>query len=311
MESIVKVGHLSHRYTVDWAIQDINFEVNRKGILGLLGSNGAGKSTTMNIICGVLNQTDGTVYINGIDTRKNPVEAKKNIGFLPQKPPLYSDHTVDEYLEFCAELRLMEPKKIKQAVEMAKERCGIAHFSKRLIRNLSGGYQQRLGIAQAIIHSPKFVVLDEPTNGLDPNQIVEVRHLIKEIAEERSVLLSTHILSEVQATCEQIKMIELGQLVFSGTLDQFDNYIQPNTIMVTLANPPAEASLICEGVSNVERVTDHRFRLRYDGCRETARRVAEQSVNRGWGLEELVVEKSSMDEVFAKLSGKANGEGKR
>jgi len=160
MESIVKVEHLSHRYTVDWAIQDINFEVNRKGILGLLGSNGAGKSTTMNIICGVLNQTDGTVYINGIDTRKNPVEAKKNIGFLPQKPPLYSDHTVDEYLEFCAELRLMEPKKIKQAVEMAKERCGIAHFSKRLIRNLSGGYQQRLGIAQAIIHSPKFVVLE-------------------------------------------------------------------------------------------------------------------------------------------------------
>ena len=311
MESIVKVEHLSHRYTVDWAIQDINFEVNRKGILGLLGSNGAGKSTTMNIICGVLNQTDGTVYINGIDTRKNPVEAKKNIGFLPQKPPLYSDHTVDEYLEFCAELRLMEPKKIKQAVEMAKERCGIAHFSKRLIRNLSGGYQQRLGIAQAIIHSPKFVVLDEPTNGLDPNQIVEVRHLIKEIAEERSVLLSTHILSEVQATCEEIKMIEQGQLVFSGTLDQFDNYIQPNTIMVTLANPPAEGSLVWEGVSNVERVTDHRFRLRYDGCRETARRVAEQSVNRGWGLEELVVEKSSMDEVFAKLSGKANGEGKR
>ena len=140
---------------------------------------------------------------------------------------------------------------------------------------------------------------------------MEVRHLIKEIAEERSVLLSTHILSEVQATCEEIKMIEQGQLVFSGTLDQFDNYIQPNTIMVTLANPPAEGSLVWEGVSNVERVTDHRFRLRYDGCRETARRVAEQSVNRGWGLEELVVEKSSMDEVFAKLSGKANGEGKR
>ena len=125
------------------------------------------------------------------------------------------------------------------------------------------------------------------------------------------MLLSTHILSEVQATCEEIKMIEQGQLVFSGTLDQFDNYIQPNTIMATLANPPAEGSLVWEGVSNVERVTDHRFRLRYDGCRETARRVAEQSVNRCWGLEELVVEKSSMDEVFAKLSGKANDEGKR
>ena len=310
-ESIVKVEHLSHRYSIQWAIRDINIEITRNGIYGLLGSNGAGKSTTMNIICGVLKQTEGEVYIKGINLRENPVEAKKHLGFLPQKPPLHMDLTVEEYLVHCANMRLIPAHEVQGAVKDVMGRCGISHFSRRLIRNLSGGYQQRLGIAQAIIHNPDFVVLDEPTNGLDPNQIVEVRHLIKEIAEERSVLLSTHILSEVQATCEEIKMIEQGQLVFSGTLDQFDNYIQPNTIMVTLANPPAEASLIWEGVSNVERVTDHRFRLRYDGCRETARRVAEQSVNRGWGLEELVVEKSSMDEVFAKLSGKTNGEGKR
>ena len=297
-KSVVRVENLSHRYNVQWAIRDINFEIDQRGVVGLLGSNGAGKSTTMNIICGVLKQTQGEVYIAGINFRENPVEAKKNIGFLPQKPPLYMDFTVDEYLTYCADLRMVDKMDVKKAVDEAKARCGISHFSSRLVRNLSGGYQQRVGIAQAIVHNPKFVVLDEPTNGLDPNQIVEVRHLIKEIAEE-------------QATCEEIKMIEQGQLVFSGTLDQFDNYIQPNTIMVTLANPPAEASLIWEGVSNVERVTDHRFRLRYDGCRETARRVAEQSVNRGWGLEELVVEKSSMDEVFAKLSGKANGEGKR
>jgi len=310
-KSVVRVENLSHRYNVQWAIRDINFEIDQRGVVGLLGSNGAGKSTTMNIICGVLKQTQGEVYIDGINFRENPVEAKRSIGFLPQKPPLYMDFTVDEYLTYCADLRMVDKRDVKKAVDEAKARCGITHFSSRLVRNLSGGYQQRVGIAQAIVHNPKFVVLDEPTNGLDPNQIVEVRHLIKEIAEERSVLLSTHILSEVQATCEEIKMIEQGQLVFSGTLDQFDNYIQPNTIMVTLANPPAEGSLVWEGVSNVERVTDHRFRLRYDGCRETARRVAEQSVNRGWGLEELVVEKSSMDEVFAKLSGKANDEGKR
>lgn len=310
-KSVVRVENLSHRYNVQWAIRDINFEIDQRGVVGLLGSNGAGKSTTMNIICGVLKQTQGEVYIDGINFRENPVEAKRNIGFLPQKPPLYMDFTVDEYLTYCADLRMVDKRDVNKAVDEAKARCGITHFSCRLVRNLSGGYQQRVGIAQAIVHNPKFVVLDEPTNGLDPNQIVEVRHLIKEIAEERSVLLSTHILSEVQATCEEIKMIEQGQLVFSGTLDQFDNYIQPNTIMVTLANPPVEGSLVWEGVSNVERVTDHRFRLRYDGCRETARRVAEQSVNRGWGLEELVVEKSSMDEVFAKLSGKANDEGKR
>ena len=308
---IVKVEHLYHRYATQWAVEDICFEIDHSGVVGLLGSNGAGKSTTMNIICGVLKQTQGEVYVNGVNTLQDPIQARKQIGFLPQKAPLYPDLTVDEYLRFCAEMRLMEPKRIRKAVDEAEELCGVTHFKSRLLRNLSGGYQQRVGIAQAILHNPKFVVLDEPTNGLDPNQIVEGRHLIKEIAEERSVLLSTHILSEVQATCEEIKMIEQGQLVFSGTLDQFDNYIQPNTIMVTLANPPAEGSLVWEGVSNVERVTDHRFRLRYDGCRETARRVAEQSVNRGWGLEELVVEKSSMDEVFAKLSGKANGEGKR
>ena len=305
MESIVKVEHLSHRYTVDWAIQDINFEVNRKGILGLLGSNGAGKSTTMNIICGVLNQTDGTVYINGIDTRKNSVEAKKNIGFLPQKPPLYSDHTVDEFLTFAAEMRLVDPKKIKQAVEMAKERCGIAHFSKRLIRNLSGGYQQRLGIAQAIVHSPKFVVLDEPTNGLDPNQIVEIRHLIKEIAEERTVILSTHILPEVQATCDYIRMIEEGQVVFSGTVDEFDNYIVPNTLFVSLiAAPPAEVIREIPGVVAVDELGGSKFRIQFSDALEATERLVEASVTKGWRLVEIRQEKSSLDEIFAELSKK-------
>ena len=226
-KSVVRVENLSHRYNVQWAIRDINFEIDQRGVVGLLGSNGAGKSTTMNIICGVLKQTQGEVYVEGINFRENPVEAKRNIGFLPQKPPLYMDFTVDEYLTYCADLRMVDKRDVNKAVDEAKARCGITHFSCRLVRNLSGGYQQRVGIAQAIVHNPKFVVLDEPTNGLDPNQIVEVRHLIKEIAEERSVLLSTHILSEVQATCEEIKMIEQGQLVFSGTLDQFDNYIQP------------------------------------------------------------------------------------
>jgi ABC-2 type transport system ATP-binding protein len=209
-ESVVKVEHLSHRYSTQWAIRDINFEIKQRGVVGLLGSNGAGKSTTMNIICGVLNQTEGEVYINGISLKENPVEAKRYIGFLPQRPPLYGDLNVDEYLTYCANLRLMDKGSVKQAVEDAKRRCGISHFSHRLIRNLSGGYQQRVGIAQAIVHNPKFVVLDEPTNGLDPNQIVEIRELVKEIAQDHSVLLSTHILSEVQATCEYIRMIEHG-----------------------------------------------------------------------------------------------------
>ena len=301
---------MSHRYSVQWAIRDIDFEINQRGILGLLGSNGAGKSTTMNIICGVLKQTEGNVYINGINLRENPVEAKKNVGFLPQKAPLHLDFTVDEYLTYCAELHMVDKTRIKAAVDEAKERCGITHFSKRVLRNLSGGYQQRVGIAQAIVHNPKFVVLDEPTNGLDPNQIVEVRHLIKEIAEERSVLLSTHILSEVQATCREIKMIENGQMIFSGTIEQFDNYIQPNTLLLELDTPPMECDLMLPGISKVETLSERRFRLRYDGDQDTAKRVAEQCVTRGWGLIELVIEKSSLDAVFAQLSKNA-ARGKR
>lgn len=164
-ESIVKVEHLSHRYSVQWAIRDINFEITKNGIYGLLGSNGAGKSTTMNIMCGVLKQTEGDVYIKGISISKNPVEAKRHIGFLPQVPPLHPDLTVEEYLEYCAELRHIPDREVKKAIKEVMGRCGISHFAKRVIHNLSGGYQQRVGIAQAIIHNPELVIFDEPTNG--------------------------------------------------------------------------------------------------------------------------------------------------
>ena len=302
---MIEVKNLVKKYGNHTAINHLSFRMEKGKIYGFLGPNGAGKSTTMNIICGVLNQTDGTVYINGIDTRKNPVEAKKNIGFLPQKPPLYSDHTVDEYLEFCAELRLMEPKKIKQAVEMAKERCGIAHFSKRLIRNLSGGYQQRLGIAQAIIHSPKFVVLDEPTNGLDPNQILEIRKLIKEIAVDHAVLLSTHILSEVQAMCDDIKMIEHGHLVFSGTLEEFDNYVKPDTFIVKLDNPPADEDILAiPGVTRLKHLDRNTLRVQFDKRDDITEVVADTCVRHGWGLSEITLERISLEEIFAQLSGK-------
>ena len=305
-EPIVRVEHLSHRYSVQWAISDINFEINQKGILRLLGSNGAGKSTTMNIICGVLNQTEGTVYINGIDTRKQPVEAKKYIGFLPQKPPLYTDHNVSEYLTYCAHLRLMDDREVKAAVVSAMKRCGIAHFSKRLVKNLSGGYQQRLGIAQAIVHNPKLVVLDEPTNGLDPNQILEIRDLIREIAQDHAVLLSTHILSEVEAICQNIKMIEHGNLIFSGTLDEFHDSVKSNTCIVKLENAPAEGELgNIPGVIKVKKLDEHSFRLQFEQeGEEVAKRVAEICVNRGWRLSEMQMEKVSMDEIFAQLSGK-------
>lgn len=302
---VVKVEHLSHKYTSQWAIKDINFEINERGVVGLLGSNGAGKSTTMNIICGVLNQTEGDVFINGIDLRKNPVEAKKHIGFLPQKPPLHPDLTVDEYLVHCAVLRRMPSSEIRKAVDYAKERCAISHFSNRLIKNLSGGYQQRVGIAQAIVHNPEFVVMDEPTNGLDPNQILEIRSLIKEIATDHAVLLSTHILSEVQATCKEIRMIEHGNMVFSGTMEEFDNYLVPNSLNVTLGNPPSMEELAkIPNVLNIDQTGPGMFRIRFTGDDSISEKIVTESVKGDWRLREITMERCSLDVIFAQLSGK-------
>lgn len=304
--SIVKVSHLSHRYSVQWAIRDIDFEITGHGVVGLLGSNGAGKSTTMNIICGVLNQTEGEVFIDGINLRENPVEAKKYIGFLPQQPPLYTDLTVEEYLRHAAFLRLMPADQVDHAVDRALERCAITRFRDRLIKNLSGGYQQRVGIAQAIVHNPCFVVLDEPTNGLDPNQIVDIRNLIREIAVDHAVLLSTHILSEVQAICDDIKMIENGRLVFSGSMEDFDNYVAPESFIIELENAPGKALLetLCEnnGVEELEGTGRYRIFLKEDTA-ITEKYIEASRVN-GWELKELVVERCSLDEIFAQLSGK-------
>ena len=302
-QSIVQIEHLSHKYSSSWAIRDINIEISQSGIVGLLGSNGAGKSTTMNILCGCLNQTEGNVYVGGIDMRKEPEAAKKLIGFLPQNPPLYMDLTVDEYLIYCANLRKMDKAVLRPALEDAKERCGIAHFSTRLIRNLSGGYRQRVGIAQAIIHRPKLVVLDEPTNGLDPNQIIEVRALIKEIATDRAVIFSSHILSEIQVLCKEIKMIESGRIVFSDTMDAFNNYVEPHSVLMRMENPPSQAELMqIPGATKVDFLTERQIRLYFSGDPSITARIIEDSVRNGWDLREIGLDKSSLDEIFAQLS---------
>jgi ABC-2 type transport system ATP-binding protein len=302
-EPILKIEHLSHKYSTNWAIRDINMEIERHGIVGLLGSNGAGKSTTMNIVCGVLNQTEGNVWINGINIRENPELAKTQIGFLPQTPPLYTDLTVDEYLIYTAELRRMEKAQIKPALEEAKERCGISHFSNRLIKNLSGGYRQRVGIAQAIIHKPKLVIMDEPTNGLDPNQITEVRALIKEIAIDRAVIFSSHVLSEVQVLCKDIKMIDEGKIVFSDTMDAFNNYVEPHSVLMTMENPPSTAMLLqIPGVNKVDFLTERQIRLFFTGDSGIAERLIETSVHSGWRLTEISLDKTALDEIFKQLS---------
>ena len=302
---IVRVEHLSHRYSIQWAVRDVSFEIPRHGIYGLLGANGAGKSTVMNIMCGVLKQTEGDVIIAGVNTKRDTIAAKKHIGFLPQKPPLYQDLTVEEYLTHAADLRWVTPREMKKAVEEVMERCAITHFRKRLLKNLSGGYQQRVGIAQAIVHKPDLVVFDEPTNGLDPNQIVEIRHLIKSIAEERTVILSTHILPEVQAACDHILMMDHGKMVFSGTVDEFDNYIVPNTIYVRFANAPSSGVLKgVEGVNDVEDLGGQKFRVRFTDAQEVTERLVDLSTEHHWRLQEIRQEKNSLDTIFAKLMEK-------
>jgi ABC-2 type transport system ATP-binding protein len=199
----------------------------------------------------------------------------------------------------------MDKSAIREAVDKAKTRCGIMHFSDRLIRNLSGGYQQRVGIAQAIVHNPKFVVLDEPTNGLDPNQILEIRELIKEIATDHSVLLSTHILSEVQATCGYIRMIEHGNVVFTGTMEEFNNYVKPDSFIVYADNLPSSETLTAiQGINSIEDLGAKKYRIHFEGGRETMQRLIEESVKNNWGLSEITLDKSSLEEVFAQLSGK-------
>ena len=306
-ESVVKVENLSHRYSVQWAVNNINFELVKNGIYGLLGANGAGKSTIMNIICGVLKQTQGEVYINGVSMSKDPVKAKKNIGFLPQKPPLLNDLTIEEYLIHSANMRLMDEREIPSAVEEVLEKCSIKHFRKRLIKNLSGGYQQRVGIAQAIIHKPSFVVMDEPTNGLDPNQILEVRNLIKEIAEERTVVLSTHILQEVQALCDEVWMINEGDIVFSGSIDEFDSYLSPSRLLVSMLAPPSiETLLAIPGVLEVDSLSDQKFRIEFSDAQDCIEHLVEASVIGKWRLVEIGLEKISLDNVFAELSKNKN-----
>lgn len=305
---ILRVNGLSHRYSSAWAIRDIDMEIEEKGIVGLLGSNGAGKSTTMNIICGVLTQTEGDVFIHGVNLREQPEIAKQYIGFLPQSPPLYTDLTVDEYLIHCAILRSIKRKDLEDAVALAKQRCGLEHVSKRLIRNLSGGYKQRVGIAQAIIHQPKLVILDEPTNGLDPNQILEVRSLIKEIATSHAVILSTHILSEVQYLCKEIKMIENGRIVFSDSMEAFDNYTAPNSLLAVLQESPSESDLLAiEGVVSVEFLSGTQVRIHFNGDVSTSERIVLASVHKGWKLREISLEKNSLTETFALLSKNAGG----
>ena len=216
-KTLISINGLTKFYGPKKAIEDVSFDVHQAEILGLLGPNGAGKSTTMQIICGVIAANNGSVNIAGHDIIDAPKQAKQNIGFLPEQLPLYSDLTVDEYLFYSAKLRGIKKQNINDLIISCKKRCGLENTGKRLIQNLSKGYKQRVGIAQAIIHMPSIIILDEPTSGLDPKQILEIRELMRELSKVHSIIISTHILSEVEAICDRVLIINEGNIV----LDQY------------------------------------------------------------------------------------------
>ena len=214
---LISVHDLSRFYGQERAIENVSFDLFHGEILGLLGPNGAGKSTTMQIICGVIAANNGSVNIADYDIQDAPQQAKQNIGFLPEQLPLYNDLTVDEYLFYTAKLRGIKKVNLSGKVTSCKRRCGLETSGKRLIQNLSKGYKQRVGIAQAIVHTPAVIILDEPTSGLDPKQILEIRKLMLELSKDHSIMLSTHILSEVEAICDRVLIINNGSIV----LDQY------------------------------------------------------------------------------------------
>jgi len=231
---VIEVKHLVKKYGNHVAVNDLSFSVERGEILGFLGPNGAGKSTTMNMITGYISATEGTVVINGHDIFDEPEEAKKSIGYLPELPPLYLEMTVKEYLSFAADLKKVPKREKKDQIAYVMKKTGIVDVQGRLIKHLSKGYRQRVGLAQAIIGHPDLIILDEPTVGLDPMQIVEIRGLIKELSKEHAVILSSHILAEISAVCDKVLIINQGKLIVSDTPDNLSKRMKESNAIELL-----------------------------------------------------------------------------
>jgi len=299
---LVHAVNLYRYYSRTCAVNNVSFDLARGDVLGFLGPNGAGKSTTMQMLTGNLAPSAGEIDILGIDLLDAPKRAKREIGYLPEQPPVYRELTVDEYLDYCAKLNRIERNRQQAAIDTAKERCGLTEVGRRLIGNLSKGYQQRVGIAQAIIHTPAVVILDEPTVGLDPLQIREIRALIRELGKEHGIILSTHILPEVQATCNRVQIINRGSLVFSEAIAGLDSRRHATSLIARFNTTPDIAALQrLPGVTRVDYLDEDRVRIHHGGD-DPSEALVEQSVSAGWRLAELAPERSTLEQIFIELT---------
>lgn len=302
-EVLVSVERVWRRYGELVAVRDLNFELRRGEVLGFLGPNGAGKSSSMQMLAGSLAPSAGRIRIQGVDLLDEPDHAKTFLGYLPEQPPVYPELSVREYLHFCARLHRIARASVVAAIDRALQRCGLMEVADRLIANLSKGYQQRVGIAQAIIHDPAVVILDEPTVGLDPIQIREIRNLIRELGRDHSVILSTHILPEVQMLCSRVLIIDRGRVVFSDSMQSLDaGMVADSLVLGALRLPDEKLLLNLPGVTCVELLGGNRARLRYTADAEFPARLSIAAVDGDWGLLELTPERKTLEQVFVEFT---------
>ena len=299
--SLIIANNLVRYYGDHRAVDNLSFTLKAGDILGFLGPNGAGKSTTMKMLSGNLAPNQGEINIQGIDLLDSPKQAKAKIGYLPEHPPLYKDMTVDEYLGYCARLHRMERRSIPGAIEQVKARCGLMGSGRRLIANLSKGYQQRVGIAQAIIHSPEIIILDEPTVGLDPNQIREIRDLISSLGVDHGIILCSHILPEVEAVCNRVQIINQGKIVYQADMKDLSMGNSQGLHEITLLHPPTKEELyeVAE-INKVEQINSNSFIVHTTN--KTAEDIVHASVANNWGLIKLLPHENTLEHIFVKYT---------
>ena len=307
---MIEVQHLSKRYGPVTAVNDVSFRVERGEILGFLGPNGAGKTTTMRILTGYMPATAGKAVVAGFDVFDQPIEAKKRTGYLPETPPLYPDMTVAEYLTFVAKIKGVPSADRRLRVKRMMDRTHVAEMANRQCSKLSKGYRQRVGLAQALIHNPDVLILDEPTAGLDPKQIIETRQLIKELAGDHTIVLSTHILPEVSQTCQRVVIINKGHVVAVDTPDNLTSRLRGSeTMYVQVDTAGADIATSLGRVAGVTRVVeaDRReglvgYEVESEKGRDIRRELARTIVSSGWGLTELRPMRMSLEEIFLSLT---------
>ncbi len=307
---MIQVENLTKRFGPTLAVSDVSFEVQKGEVLGFLGPNGAGKTTTMRILTGYLTPTDGRARVAGYDVQEEPLEAKKRTGYLPENPPVYPDMTVKEYLAFVGRIKGVPRKDLKTRLGEVSEKVAVADVLNRPIGKLSKGYRQRVGIAQAIIHNPDVLILDEPTAGLDPKQIIETRDLIRSLAGQHTIILSTHILPEVSKTCHRVVVINQGKVVAAGEPQELNKRLQGfETVLVVVEGPAAEVIdklQRVEGVNLVEprESADGRmtFEIRAEKGRDVRAELARAIVESQWKLFELKTSGMSLEDIFLKLT---------